>query len=145
MTKNSKAKDTSDSENETEVEKFIFEHLKIILDGNTEWGKICKERLSKPKSCAKHTFNQNKSYSISKIINPTVKTKNKHYRPILVGVMNCRLGKSNFHSIKILLDYKVSSLILPVKHMKNLLNKKTTSFRWKNQGGKLQTKHQSKV
>ena len=85
MKKNPKEKDTSDSEKETDKEHFNFEHLNIGVDGDTEWGKIHKEWLSKYILCVKCTFNLNESHSIIKIKNLTKKIKIKHYMPILVG------------------------------------------------------------
>ena len=75
--KKSKAKDTSDSENDNESEYLNFEHLKIGSDSNYKWGKIRKERTSQPKLCVKCTFNQNEFYSISKIIKPAKNRKPK--------------------------------------------------------------------
>ena len=49
----SNAKDTSNSENETEAEQKNFEHLNIGADGNSELVQIRKEQLSEPKLCVK--------------------------------------------------------------------------------------------
>ena len=59
--------------------------------------------------------------------------------------MNFILGKTKFHSLKILLHSIVISSIVIGKHTKNMCKKKTTPFRCKTQGGKFQTKHQSDV
>ena len=48
-------------------------------------------------------WDKGKLYTISKVINPTKNTKVTHYMPVLLGDMNCRLGKVKFNSLRILL------------------------------------------
>ena len=60
--------------------------------------------------------------------------------PVLVGGMNCRLGKSKFRSLKIILDSGSSSSILLGKHRENMHKKNTKPVCWSTQGGEFQTK-----
>ena len=133
--KKSKSKDTSELEYDNDAEHFIFKHLKIGADGNLWWLQRRKERLSKLKFCAERRFCHNKSYSVYKIFYTMKKLKTKHYARVLLGEMNCWLGKANFCFLKITLDFIAISSILPGKQMQKLRKKKNTPVIWKNQGG----------
>ena len=61
-------------------------------------------------------------HKINHVVNQT-KNENRHYKPVLLGNMNVRLGKAKFHSLRIILDSKESFLIVLGKHKKNYLTK----------------------
>ena len=64
---------------------------------------------------AKQTSEKEKLCNISKIINSTKNRKYTHCRLILRKEMNCRVCKSKFNSLIIILDSRSSSSILLVK------------------------------
>ena len=48
-------------------------------------------------------------HRIIHLVNLTKKRENKHYTHVLLGKVNGRLGKSRFHTLRILLDSGSSS------------------------------------
>ena len=55
---------------------------------------------------------------IIRLENPTKKLKSSHNKPILYGMINSTLGKSEIHSFRITLDSRASSSIVLGKHTK---------------------------
>ena len=67
-----------------------------------------------------------------------------HYTPILYGQTNGRLGKANFHSLRIVMDSRAILSIVLGKHTKKR-NQKTYLFKWSTQGGDFQTNHTANI
>ena len=136
-----KAKAPDDSGSEEEQEHFKFETLNI-------WEEWCKYRTPHnddaevPETA---TEAEKGLYKISHIINPTKKGKNRHYTPVLLGSANVRLGKSKYHTLRILLDSSTSSLILLVNNTHNLRHKKTQPVKWITQGDDFLTTYKTNV
>ena len=59
--------------------------------------------------------------------------------------MNGRLGKAEYHTIRILLESGASSSIVLGKHTQKLRHKKTQPVKWSTQGGEFLTAHKTNV
>ena len=86
-----------------------------------------------------------KLQNIGKLINPTKNNENRHYMPVLLGNMNCRLRKSKINLLINILDsVDISSVILG-KNVQILRNKTTNPVHWITKGGDLKKNYQIRV
>ena len=86
--------------------------------GSSEIQRKCKDKVWRQKK------GLNK---IIHLVNPTKKRENIHYTPVFYGEISGRLGKSKFHSPRILLNSGVSSSIVLGKHTNKLTKKYSLS------------------
>jgi hypothetical protein len=97
-------------------------------------------------ACSDLALEQNESYSLSLLRNPTKKRKTTHYTPVVYGELNSRHGKAKWHNfLKILLDSGTSSSILLGKYAEKLRQRHIKPVEWSTQAGNFTTKYKAKV
>ena len=95
--KNPKSKDKDNSDLEYESEHYNFKNMDIVDESDLDWKHEHKEQLGKSNLCTETTMDKKESYHLSKITNPTKKTKIIHNTPVLWGEINGRIGTANFN------------------------------------------------